>query len=150
MTTTQKENKALCDLYPFLILRNVWTDEIFEDEDYSFTQLDNLPVGWRKAFGEEMCRELKEALGDEVSDWRIFQLKEKYGMMRLYSNWTTDKVDVVIRKYEDISLEICEFCGSRAEYSPKGWECPICEKCARAFKRIKFPEGFRKLGSREE
>ena len=33
--------------------RNRWTGEVPEDYDYSYTELDSMPDGWRKAFGEQ-------------------------------------------------------------------------------------------------
>ena len=73
------ENKRLVEEYPFLIPRNRFTDEIPDDYDYTYTELDDMPDGWRKAFGEQMCAEIKEALGPDIYDYRVIQIKEKYG-----------------------------------------------------------------------
>ena len=45
-------NKQLCEKYPFLLPRNRWTGLVHPDYDYSYTELDAMPTGWRKAFGE--------------------------------------------------------------------------------------------------
>ena len=47
-------NKKLIKKYPWLIPRNRWTDKIPNDYDYSWTELDSMEDGWRKAFGEMM------------------------------------------------------------------------------------------------
>ena len=43
MENTVEQNRALCKKYPFLLIR---------DGEYRFTELDDLPDGWRIAFGE--------------------------------------------------------------------------------------------------
>lgn len=40
-----RKNKKLVKKYPFLLPRNVWTGEVSEDYDYSYTQADALPSG---------------------------------------------------------------------------------------------------------
>lgn len=79
--STIEENKRLIKLYPFLLPRNRFTDEVPEDYDYSYTELDALPPGWRKAFGEDICREIKEEL-DRVNyteKYRIAQINVSAG-----------------------------------------------------------------------
>lgn len=71
-------NKQLCEKYPFLIPRNRWSGmRITEAQnggywpgepgaipeyDYEYTELDNMPKGWRIAFSEQMCEEIKQEL----------------------------------------------------------------------------------------
>lgn len=75
-------NKELIERYPFLLPRNVWTDKVDEDFDYSWTLLDEMPDGWRKAFGEMVCEEIRNELlrfGEKaLEEYRIEQIKEKY------------------------------------------------------------------------
>lgn len=49
---SKEYNKQLVEKYPFLLPRNRWTGKVQEDYDYSYTELDGMPDGWRKAFGE--------------------------------------------------------------------------------------------------
>ena len=53
MENTVEQNRALCKKYPFLLIR---------EGAYRFTELDDLPDGWRIAFGEQLCEELKAEL----------------------------------------------------------------------------------------
>ena len=94
---TKDRNRALCERFPFLIPSNRWSGmRITEaggggyypgnpseipDYDWEYTELDNMPEGWRKAFGEQMCQEIMDELvaNDMVDSYRIFQIKEKYG-----------------------------------------------------------------------
>ncbi len=126
-----EKNKALIERYPFLKPRNEWTGKDLEDYDYSFTELDSLPRGWVKAFGEQMCEELREVLirEDCLDEWRIDQLKEKFGEMRLYPNFYSKDIDAVINKYTDISATTCVGCGKPATHYTTGWILPFCWDC---------------------
>lgn len=127
-------NKELCERYPFLIPRNRWTGEIVEDYDYSYTELDAMPDGWCKAFGERMCEEIREALieADCLYDYRITQIKEKFGELRWYGSGAPRSVFNIITKYSYISRFICMYCGSiyGREFND-GWISTICENCAK-------------------
>ena len=126
-------NKELIKRYPFLLPRNRWTGEIPEDYDYSYTELDAMPDGWRNAFGERMCEEIRNALIEEdyLNEYRISQIKEKYGTLRWYDFGTTRKVYDIISKYGYISGFICMQCGSPyAKEFNDGWISTLCENCA--------------------
>ncbi len=82
-------NRELVERYPFLIPRNVWTGEIARDYNPDeYTTLDAMPDGWRAAFGEEMCEELRNELirFDYLDKYRVTQIKEKYGSLRWYDS----------------------------------------------------------------
>ena len=127
------ENKTLCKLYPFLIPRNRWTGKIPEDYDYSYTELDAMPAGWREAFGIELCEEIKICLSkmkpDVAAKYMITQIKEKYGQLCWYTNFTTEDLEKVMRKYEDLSKRTCIVCGKPAEFITLGWISPYCGDC---------------------
>lgn len=57
-----EENKALISEFPFLLPRNRWTGNIPDDYDYSYTELDDLPDGWRIAFGCRCVKNSKKSL----------------------------------------------------------------------------------------
>ena len=59
---TAEENRNLIERFSFLLPRNCWTGKVPEDYDYSYTELDAMPDGWRKTFGEQLCEELKAEL----------------------------------------------------------------------------------------
>lgn len=130
---TIKRNRLLIEKYPWLLPRK-WTGEVIEDYDYTYTVLDDMPYGWRIAFGEQMCEELKNALDmmdpEEVKKFRIVQIKEKYGSLRFYTNWVTDQIAEIIYKYSIMSEHICISCGAPATKMSLGWICPWCDSCA--------------------
>lgn len=121
-------NKALCKRYPFLIIRD-WKDNPIEEE---YTYLDDMPIGWRRAFGIQMCEEIRQALvkKNRLYTYRIEQVKEKFGGLRWYDYDGTPEIDRIIDKYEDISYHTCVCCGRPATKMSCGWICPYCDKCA--------------------
>ena len=127
-------NKELIERYPFLLPRNRWTGETVKDYDYSYTELDAMPYGWRKAFGERMCEEICTALieADYLDKYRISQIKEKYGILRWYDFGAPQSVHDIISKYEYISQFICMICGNPYArlINNNGWLYTICENCA--------------------
>ena len=92
MTKEEKEvverNKELIAKYPWLLPHNRFSDKIADDYDYSYTELDAMPDGWRKAFGEQMCEEIQKELEkfDYVDKYRILQIKEKFGFLHWYDS----------------------------------------------------------------
>ena len=127
-----EKNKRLCGKYPFLTPRNVFTDKIPEDYDYSWTRLDDLEPGWKIAFGEQLCEELKEALAkaDYVDKFRFTQIKEKWGSLCLYNFGCNQEAWDVILKYENLSKYTCGHCGKPATKVTTGWIYPYCDECA--------------------
>ena len=129
-------NKELCAKYPWLVPRSAWTDEVIEDYDYEITELDFMPDGWRKAFGERMCAELQALLEEAnyVDEYRIVQIKEKYGTLRWYDNGVPSSISgrfhAVIRHYEELSAHICISCGKSAKWITTDWISPYCDECA--------------------
>lgn len=128
-------NKSLCEKYPFLLPRNRFSGEVVEDYDYSYTELDAMPDGWRKVFGEQMCEEIQNELNklseEDKLKYRILQIKEKYGYLRWYSNWHTDEIAKIITKYEELSERTCIKCGAAATKISLGWISPWCDECAK-------------------
>ena len=149
MKRTKEENMELCERYPFLIPWNRWSGVRITDAkdggywpgnpkaipeyDYEYTELDSIPDGWQKAFGEQMCEELRNALIEDgdLDEWKIIQLKEKWGGMRLYDNGhkPTSKVGAIIEKYENMSMGICAVCGAPATRVTLGYVLPFCDDC---------------------
>ena len=127
------ENKELCRRYPFLTPWNRFTGDMIRPYDWSYTELDMMPDGWRKRFGLNMCQELRTALigDDDLYSWRIVQMKEKYGELRVCDNGTVrgSQVPNILNKYEFISRYVCINCGADATRVTLGWISPYCDKC---------------------
>lgn len=103
----------------------------------TYTELDAMPNGWRKAFGLQMCEDIKQALLEAggrklLKSYRITQIKEKFGRLCWYDDYAPEKVfKEIIPKYEALSYETCINCGEPAEYVSKGWISPYCKNCVK-------------------
>lgn len=115
--------------YPWLIDDNFYN---FYDglEKYTYTWFSEIPCGWRKAFGKQLVKDIDCWLKEHnITDFKIIQLKEKFGGLRIYHNAPYQLDEDVIRKYEELSVNTCIRCGKPAKYFSTGWISPFCEKC---------------------
>ena len=121
-------NFFLCLKYPFLRARNVWTGKKL---GYRYTWHDDIDKGWKKAFGKDLLRDMKIALKKTgiLKKYRITQIKEKYGTLRIYDAGGNDEIWGVIQKYELLSMCYCMNCGKPVRYMTKGWVGYYCEDC---------------------
>lgn len=76
------DNQELIKKYPWLQIRNVWTDKKIDNE---FTWLDDLPEGWRKAFGLQIVEDLDQILrkANYQNKYKITQIKEKWRWIKM-------------------------------------------------------------------
>jgi len=103
-----------------------------EDDEIEF------PVGkgWYgiilKAFGELLKLENK--------NFRIFQIKEKYGSLRIYFSSSTEQAEKIADIAERKSLFTCEECGSSKGtlISQNYWLMTLCDVCAKKLKEEKY------------
>lgn len=98
--------------------------------NYNVYTMENLP-GWRKAFGIQLCKELKAALKrhGQIHTYTITDVKEKWGALNIYDNGAPYEVHDILLKYEYISNRTCVKCGRRAKYVTKSYVLPFCEDC---------------------
>ena len=102
-------NKNLIEKYHWLKPYNRWTGSVPDNYDYSFTELDSMPTGWRLAFGEQMCEEIDRELRrfDYQDKYEIVQIKEKWGELRWYDNGTPYKLsEKPVREFEIDGFEV--------------------------------------------
>ena len=94
-------------------------------------ELDALDDGWMKAFGIQICKDLRAALIKDkfLFKYRISQIKEKFVQLRWYDNARTKEIDDIISKYEALSEHTCITCGRPAKYITSGYILPLCENC---------------------
>ena len=119
-------NKSLVRKYKFLKFDN--------DDDYMSTWADMLPTGWRLKFGESLFKELKKVIKrDKLKNYKIVEIKEKFGVLRLYSFGGNEDTEAVVKKYEDVSQYVCQICGKPAEVVTLNWIGFYCKDCARKY-----------------
>ena len=120
-----------------------WYNDILTALNAKMWEADFLPEGWTNTFIPELKNELASTLGSYVDDFTVFQIKEKYGAMRMYWSWAdrdydeneahdlkelTNEVKTIIHKYENISENTCVVCGKEATKMTDGWVMPICDE----------------------
>ena len=128
---TQEEIKQLVERYPYLLPRNVWTDRVPEDYDYTYLRgVDEIPPGWRLLF-MQMCEDIRQPLidSDFIDKFRFTQIKEKYNRLECYTYGAPVPVQDIIDKYSMMSSYICTVCGKPAIYETLGWIASFCEEC---------------------
>ena len=124
-----------------------WIDDNVLDKIFflpSYTELDAMDDGWRKAFGIQMCKEIKKELKKHkfLYKYRIVQIKEKWGYLHWYDTGIPKDSSIyeIIRKYEDISSKTCIVCGKPATKMSTGWISPYCDDCIGNKKYTKIGE----------
>lgn len=135
----QTENKKLIERYPFLLPRHSLSEIC--STNFESTELDAMPVGWRTAFAEDLCKEIMEELvrNNCVETYQILQIKEKYGELRWYSQGGTEWIHrEIVPKYEKMSRRICIQCGQPATLVTKSWVAPWCNTCAEQLPRPEY------------
>ena len=143
-TTTKQRtaNRELCRRYPFLIPR-YWSGKLAWDvkwdgrkeKAYFRTLAENFPSGWWKAFGLDLCEELRQDLikCNYLYDFRMLEIKEKWGELRIYTCGLPEGSDTwdIIDDYSALSRNICISCGKPdvCMINMAGWIQPICFDC---------------------
>ena len=125
-------NKLMIEEFPFLLPRNRWTDQPMENYDYSYNEWQALELGWQVNFGWRLLHELNilvQAM-DHPENFRITQIKEKFGEFRLYCNGGKD-IWQLIDDYTNYSRTICIRCGQPATVASTGWISFYCDRCAK-------------------
>lgn len=139
-----KKAQEWVEKYPFLRFKDNSCCPWESTEKVENCWIFELPEGWIKGFGKQMCDELRDALGEHVGDFVIQQLKEKYNELRLYWCWEdkdyTDEeakelnrlygiIESIIDKYGTISYNTCTVCGAPATKWTRGYLASYCDLC---------------------
>jgi hypothetical protein len=84
--------------------------------------LTDVGEGWHL-----LLRELHAALA-EKGPYETFQVKEKFGLLRVYIEATTDGQQEIVYGFEERSGHICEVCGKPGEPGTHGgwWIKTLC------------------------
>lgn len=135
----KKYNRNLINKYPFLKPKNLWTGLELPDYDYSYSLADDIPIGWRIAFGDLIVEEINKDLieNNYLDEYEILQIKEKYGGLRWYSGPLpqNSKIQDIVYKYEMVSNNICIICGKPdVPMIPISWISPFCFDCCKKYK----------------
>ena len=91
-----------------------------------------------------MCGEIQKWCDQNNTQVEFTQIKEKFGLLRVYTNTSNDAIDDIIMIAEEISSKQCEICGRRGKLREIDWMVTLCWRCnvVRKFKKIKLIFGF--------
>jgi hypothetical protein len=66
-----------------------------------------------------------------ISQVRFLQVKEKFGLLRIYYSPTNNRISDIINFAENLSASVCEICGTSVNVTQneKGWIRSLCESC---------------------
>lgn len=151
---TQEEIKKLIERYPYLLPRNVWTDKVPEDYDYTYIRGEyEVPDGWNKLF-LQMCEDIRQPLidVDYLDKFRFTQIKEKWNRMECYHYGAPETVFEIIDKYSVMASYICTQCGKPATCETQGYIKSFCDDCYKNYpihehiERIEFKPYYKVEG----
>lgn len=80
--------------------------------------------GWYHIL-DQMCQKIQET-GKKVE---FTQVKEKFGTLRVYTNYHEDDVEDIITWAVKLSAVTCEECGNPGKINRGGWLSVRCKKC---------------------
>ena len=86
-----------------------------------------LPAGWEQIVWD-LCEKIEPLVDDE---FRVAQVKEKFGGLRFYVGGGSDEVDKLIGETEGLSFETCQSCGLPGTRGGSGWIVTLCKSCGK-------------------
>ena len=93
--------------------------------------------GWFKLLDNLFFNIQKEIDRGKIDGFKITQVKEKYGTLRVYSNFGNKKIDKLIEIAEAKSSITCELCGKKGSLRTIGWLTTLCGKCYKEAREAK-------------
>jgi hypothetical protein len=112
----------LIDEFKWLSPREDWSDEHIEfSEGEHWTELDNLPDGWKEGFLEEMLYEIDEVLNNYecYDEYRVLEADVRAGQLKwVHAGFpleAKEELDAIVKTYKKASLETCMECGMRGK-----------------------------------
>lgn len=133
---TQEKIRELVERYPYLLPRNVWTDKVPEDYDYTYFIGLEIPRGWLKLF-LQLCEDIRQPLIDTgyLDEFRFSQVKEKMNRLECYNFGAPEAVQDIIDKYSVMAQYVCTCCGKPAICETQVYFASFCDDCWKDFVR---------------
>jgi hypothetical protein len=149
---TQDVIRKLVERYPYLLPRNVFTDKLPDDYDYTYIKFLEIPIGWNRLF-LQMCEDIRQPLIDDdyLDKFRFTQVKEKYNRLECYNLGASEEVNRILDKYMVLSRYVCTKCGKRARYETQGYIASYCKRCRESLpiiekaKKVKIKSRFTEI-----
>jgi len=131
----QRKNIILVKKYPFITPIDDLGRRLPKKNYKNYTILDTMPTGWKIAFGEQLCEDLRFELlkfgEDSLNSYQIINMNEKYGILRIYDNGkpNNSRIADVLDQYSQMSMQTCIVCGKPAKFLAPETDIPYCETC---------------------
>lgn len=75
-------------------------------------------------------------------DVHVYEIKEKYGEMRVSIGSNLPEVYKIAEKYEELSPEVCEQCGEKGAIRDiNGWYTAYCDSCYQKIQQCRLTPG---------
>ncbi|WP_346234892.1 hypothetical protein MKY04_18105 [Lysinibacillus telephonicus] len=91
----------------------------------------NVGVGWYYLL-VGMLTEIEEhfkLMNKSIDRLSFSEIKEKHGLLRVYTNNSISGLQQILRKYEFLSEHVCEICGNKGELRDRSWSVVLCDRC---------------------
>lgn len=99
--------------------------------------LDFIPNGWVKAFGQDLVKDLNKV----DHGIRVNEAEEKLGELKISVSPYSNKAKDVCDKYKEISRHVCAVCGKPdVPMMNYGFISPICKNCWHSFSECDYDE----------
>ena len=86
--------------------------------------------GWYNII-DKLCADIMEHVNTaEIPVPQFAQVKEKFGCLRIYMDYSDETVDAMVDLAEDQSKTVCEVCGNSGKLTVKNrWAIVRCDGC---------------------
>ena len=115
----------LFEEYPDFFVEN-WNDPAISCMAWGFAVGD----GWHDIV-EQLLKDIKVIVDRDGLNFKLDQVKEKFGILRIYVSGANEEIHKLINQAEAESSKVCESCGS-TEFVGRndgGWIKTLCRKC---------------------
>lgn len=102
-------------------------------KDRHFVELSMPPVcleGWHNLINSTLD-EIQTVVDTKqyYEHFKIREIKEKFGALRIYCNYPYDiRIDGIIKRAIEDSIHICEVCGKKGTLKNYKTRCPRCRR----------------------
>lgn len=110
----------------------------YEDLEKQFPKLlDKCPIEVREGWYGlvwDMCEQLLAARKaqnlpiDKENPLSFVQIKEKFGALRAYAEYSTEEDEKIISMFEDMSQFVCDACGGAGKLRGQYWLYTACDE----------------------
>lgn len=88
--------------------------------------------GWFKVL-YDLSKKIQKLIDEKKisKNFSVYQIKEKFGFLRYYPNFSTYELDKLIDQAEEQSMITCEQCGKKGKIRDIGehWYMTLCDAC---------------------